>query len=190
MPAEVAAMVSLSFVTQDISLLSSVAVIVGVIFVVIQLRQNNRIIKAAADQAEVATIQTRLTTEQIKQNNTIADMDIVMRLYEFANSAEVQTSWLAVLHSDVSTAEDLEKLPLVDQVHFYQIAALFESLGVLRKKGMVDMDTIEDMFMVSLAWEKLQRFIEMNDKALGVGQGEGYVHFAAMAGEMAGRANN
>lgn len=183
-------MVDLSFVTQDISLLSSVAVIVGVIFVVIQLRQNNRIIKAAADQAEVATIQTRLTTEQIKQNNAIADMDIVMRLYEFANSAEVQSSWLAVIHSNVHTADDFENLPLQDQVHFYQIAALFESLGVLRKKGMVDMDTIDDMFMVRLAWEKLQKFIEMNDKALGVGDGEGYIHFAGMANELVGNARN
>lgn len=177
-------MIDLSFLTQDISLISSIAVIVGVVFVVVQLRQNNRMISNAADQTRLATMQTGLTTEQIKQNNSIADMDIVMRLYEFANSAEVQTAWLTVITSEVATQDDFRRMTPAERVHFYQIAALFESLGVLRKKGMVDLETIKDMFLVSLAWSKLGRFIEMSDQEFGIGKGEGYVHFEGMAGEI------
>ncbi len=82
-------MIDLSYITQDVSLLSSVAVILGAIFVVIQLRQNNKLVGVTARQAELAAVQTKLTTDQIKQNNSIADMDMVMRLYEFANTEEV-----------------------------------------------------------------------------------------------------
>jgi hypothetical protein len=81
--------IDLSYITQDVSLLSSVAVILGAIFVVIQLRQNNKLVGVTARQAELAAVQTKLTTDQIKQNNSIADMDMVMRLYEFANTEEV-----------------------------------------------------------------------------------------------------
>ncbi len=177
-------MIDLSYVTQDVSLLSSVAVILGAIFVVIQLRQNNKLVGVTARQAELAAVQTKLTTDQIKQNNSIADMDIVMRLYEFANTAEVQSAWLTVLRSSVNSSDDFQRLPSDAQVSFYQIAALFESLAVLRKKGFIDRETIEDTFMVRLAWEKLRGFIEISSSELGLKEDEGYVYFAQMAREL------
>ena len=113
--------------------LSSIAVVIGAIFVFFQLRQNNKLIRASNDQAQAAANQAKLGTEQMKQTNAIANMNLVMRLYEFANTAEVQSSWLTVLHTNVNSLEDFDKLPKQDQVSFYQIAALFESLGVLLK---------------------------------------------------------
>jgi hypothetical protein len=146
--------------TSDVSILSSIAVILGAVFVVVQIRQNNNLIRAAAEQAQAAATQAKLTTEQMKQNNEIADMDLIMRLYEFANTAEVQSAWLTVLHSEIGSYDDFLKLPKTEQVAFYQIGALFESLGVLVQRGIVQMDLIEDMFATRLAWQMMKPFLE------------------------------
>lgn len=146
-------------ISSDVSLLSSIAIILGAIFVVVQIRQNNRLISAASEQARASAIQAKLTTEQLKQNNEIANMDLIMRLYEFANSAEVQSAWLTVLNSNVTSFEQFEKLPKPEQVAYFQIAALFESLGVLVQRGIVKPDLIDDMFDTPLAWRSLAPFI-------------------------------
>ncbi len=144
--------------TSDVSILSSIAVILGAVFVVVQIRQNNSLIRAAAEQAKAAATQAKLTTDQLKQNNELANMDLIMRLYEFANTAEVQSSWLTVLHSKISSYEDFLNLPKPEQVAFFQIGALFESLGVLVQRGIVQEDIIEKMFATQLAWQSMKPF--------------------------------
>jgi hypothetical protein len=145
--------------TSDLSFLSSVAIILGAMFVVVQLRQNNRLIEAATEQARVAAVQAGLTNDQMKQNNDLANMDMIMRLYESANTAEVQSAWLTVLNSRIETFEYFTNLPKQDQVSFYQIGALFESLGVLVERHMVNLDIIDDMFLTELAWECMKVFV-------------------------------
>ena len=147
------------FLSQDVSLISSLAVILGAVFVAYQIRENNKLIRSSEKQAEAAAAQAKLTTEQTKQNNEIANMDMIMRLYEFANSAQVQSAWLTVLTSKITSYEEFEKLPKADQISFMQIAALFESLGVLVSRGMVKPDIIEDMFATELAWSIMQPYI-------------------------------
>jgi len=44
-------------------------------------------------------------------------------------------------------------------VAFYQIGALFESLGVLAERGIVKADVIEDMFLTQLAWKSMKPFV-------------------------------
>jgi hypothetical protein len=155
--------------------LSSLAVIIGAIFVFFQLRQNNKLIEATTQQAEAALAQSQLTENQLRQNNELANMDMVMRLYEFANTAEVQNSWVTVLHSEVNTTQDWQNLSTKDQVSFYQIAALFESLGVLVQRKLVQLDVIDDMFQIELAWEKLRHFTQaIRDR---FGQESSYVGF-------------
>ena len=148
-----------TFVSQDVSLFSSIAVILGALFVAYQIRENGKLITASEKQAEAAAVQARLSTEQMKQNNEIANMDMIMRLYEFANTAEVQSAWLTVLNSNVQTFEDFEKLSKQEQISFYQIAALFESLGVLAARNIVKLEVIEDMFLTELAWRTMKPFI-------------------------------
>ena len=145
--------------TNDVSLVSSIAIILGSLFVVVQIRQTNRMIRVAGQQAEAAAVQARLTTEQLKQDHELANMDLIMRLYEFANTAEVQAAWLTILNSNISTYEDFENLSKSDQVAFFQIGALFESLGVLVERGIVKVNIIEDMFLTRLAWESMKPFV-------------------------------
>lgn len=155
-----------SFIS-DVSLLSSVAVIIGAVFVMVQIKQNSSLIRAAIEQAQAAAFQARLTNEQMKQNNELANMDLIMRLYEFANTAEVQAAWLTVLNSKISSYEDFLELPKSEQVAFYQIGALFESLGVLVERGIVKVDIIEDMFLTKLAWRSMRPFISGMRQAYG-----------------------
>jgi len=151
--------VDLGGLTYDVSLVSSLAIVLGTIFVVVQIRQNNRMIGVAGQQAESAAVQAKLTTEQLKQDHYLANMDLIMRLYEFANSAEFQGAWLTVLNAQISTYEDFEKLPKPEQVAFYQVGALFESLGVLVERKIVGLDIVEDMFLTQLAWEAMKPFV-------------------------------
>jgi hypothetical protein len=149
----------LGSLSYDVSIVSSIAIILGTLFVVVQIRQTNRMIRVSGKQAEAAAVQAKLTTEQLKQDHELANMDLIMRLYEFANTAEVQAAWLTVLNSNISTYEDFESLPKPDQVAFFQIGALFESLGVLVDRGIVDVNVIEDMFLTRLAWDSMKPFV-------------------------------
>jgi hypothetical protein len=165
----------LDSLTSDVSLVSSIAIIIGTVFVVVQIRQNNSLIRAAAEQAQAAAVQAKSTTEQLKKNNEPANMDMVMRLYEFANTADVQSAWLTVLKAKISSYEDFEKLTKTEQGAFFQIGALFESLGVLVQRGMVKLDIIEDMFLTRLAWESMKPFVSGVRERYG--EEESYVAF-------------
>jgi len=149
----------LGSITNDLSLVSSLAIIVGVVFVVVQLRQNNALIEAATEQARAASIQAKVTSDQLRQNHELANMDLIMRLYEFANTAEVQSAWLTVLNSKISSYNDFLKLTKPEQVAFFQIGALFESLGVLVERGIIKLDIITDMFATHLAWRFMKEFV-------------------------------
>jgi hypothetical protein len=83
-----------------------------------------------------------------------------MRLYEFANTIEVQGSWLTVVNARLSTYDDFQELSKNEQVAFYQIGALFESLGVLVERGIVKAEIIQDMFLTELAWNSMKPFVE------------------------------
>jgi hypothetical protein len=164
-----------SEVTPIVSFFSSLAIILGSIFVVFQIRDNKKLILAANAQARAAATQANLQTEQMKQTNEIRDMDLIMRLYEFANTAEVQSAWLTVTNTRITSYADFEKLPKPEQVSFYQIAALFESLGVLVERGIVKLEVVGDMFLTELAWTKMKPFLTgVREK---YGDNESYIFF-------------
>jgi hypothetical protein len=169
-------------ISADAQIASSIAVILGAVFVLFQLNQNNKLVSATAEQAKAAAVQAKLSNEQMKQNNDLANMDLVMRLYEFANTAEVQTSWVTVLHSNIQTGEDFGGLSRSEQVAFYQIAALFESLGVLVDRNFVSLEVIDDTFQIELAWKSLKNFVYGSERRFGE---ETYVFFRKLVQRIA-----
>jgi hypothetical protein len=166
--------IDFSQVSSDAAFASSVAVALGAIFVVLQIRDNRKLILASTEQAKAAVIQAKLSTDQLKQNNDLANMEMIMRIYEFANSAEVQTSWLMVNDSELKSYQEFQGLPEKQKVAFYQMAALFESIGVLVDRNFVGVSTIDDMFVPEQAYRKLSAFIEGVNKEAGE---EVYVFF-------------
>ena len=173
--------IDFSQVSSDAAFASSLAVALGAIFVVLQIRDNRKLIMASTEQAKAAVIQAKLSTDQLKQNNDLADMEMIMRIYEFANTVEVQTSWLKVNELGSKSFEELQRLPEEDKVAFYQIAALFESIGVLVDRGFVSLATIDDMFVPEQAWQKLSPFVEGINKGAGE---EVYVFFRKLSERM------
>jgi len=177
--------VDLGPVSYDLSLISSIAIIIGTIFVVVQIRQTNRMISVAGQQAASAADQAKLTTDQLRQDHELANMDLILRLYEFANTAEVQASWLTVLNTHLSSYDDFLELSKNEQVAFYQIGALFESLGVLVQRGIVRADIIEDMFLTQLAWKSMKPFVDGVRRRFG--EEENYAAFQKLYEEVANK---
>jgi len=151
--------VDIGAIATDTSILSSIAIILGAVFVVYQIRQDKEMLAAQVRAADANTEQARLTMQQFLQNNNLATMDLVMRIYEFADSMEVQQSYITVVRSKISSYEEFEKLPEQKQLAFFQIASLFESLGFLVEKGFVAEDIVDDMFATKTAWDALSPFI-------------------------------
>jgi len=149
---ELALQINFNSLNADATLLASVAIILGTVFVVVEMRDNRRMVEASLKQANTAAL-------QLKQNYELATVDLIMKIYDLANSLEVQRSWLGVLDSNVTTFEDFEKLPEDKQIAFHQIGSLFESLGLLVEKGYVKEELVDDMFAIRLAWEKLKPFV-------------------------------
>jgi hypothetical protein len=144
--------ISLESLSSDAALLSSVAIILGTVFVVIEMRDNKKLVEAAYKQANAAAM-------QLKQNSELATVDLITKIYDFANSLEVQRSWLTVISTKLASYDDFEALPEEKQLAFHQIASLFESIGLLVEKGFVKEDLVDDMFATQLAWRSLEPFV-------------------------------
>ncbi len=151
--------VDVGAIATDTSILSSIAIILGAVFVVYQIRQDKEMLQAQVRAADANAEQARLTMKQFLQNSDLATMDLVMRIYEFADSMEVQKSYFTVLQSKIATLEDYEKLPDEKKLAFLQVASLFESLGFLVEKGFVKAEIVDDMFATKTAWELTRPFI-------------------------------
>jgi hypothetical protein len=150
---------SVDAIATDTSILSSIAIILGSVFVVYQIKQDKEMLQASVRQADANSEQASLTMKQFIQNNDFATMDLVMRIYEFADSMEVQRSYLTVLRANIASLEDFEKLPEEKQLAFFQVASLFESLGFLVEKGYVKAEIVDDMFATKLVWDMTKPFI-------------------------------
>ncbi len=151
--------VSLGVISTDTSILSSIAIILGSVFVVYQIRQDKEMLQVSVRQADANAEQARLTLKQVLQNSELATMDLVLRIYEIANSMEVQRSYMTVIQAGISTYEEFERLPEEKQLAFFQIASLFESLGFLVERGFVKADIVDDMFATGTAWNSLEPFV-------------------------------
>lgn len=143
----------------DASLLSSIAIILGAVFVVFQLRDDKKLIHASVQQANSSEEQAKLTNAQLKQNYELATVDLITGIYDFANSLQVQSSWLTVLKTKLSSPDDCEKLPEAIQLAFLQMASLFESIGLLVERNYVKPELIDDMFATQQAWDSLKPFV-------------------------------
>jgi hypothetical protein len=151
--------VNVGAIATDTSILSSVAIILGAIFVIYQIRQDDKMLQAQVRAADANAEQARLTMKQFIQNSDLATMDLVMRIYEFADGMEVQRSYFTVLQAKITSLEDYERLPDEKKLAFLQVASLFESLGFLVEKGFVKAEIVDDMFATKTAWEMTRPFI-------------------------------
>jgi hypothetical protein len=178
----------LSAVSADVALLSSIAIILGALFVVFQMRDERKMMEATVKQAIASSEQVRLGTEQLKQNHELATVDLITRLYDFANSMEFQRSWGTVLKTQISSFDDYKRLPEEKQLALQQVASLFESVGFLVDKGYVKEGIVDDMFATELAWVSLKHFIAGMREAYAAE--DYYTYFEKLHKRLSGLANN
>jgi hypothetical protein len=145
--------VNFDSISADATLLASIAIILGTVFVVIEMRDNKKLVEASFRQANTAAM-------QLKQNYELSTVDLITRIYDFANSMEVQKSWNTVMNARIGSYEEFERLPEEQQLAFHQIGSLFESVGLLVERGFVKADLVDDMFATGLAWERLEPFVK------------------------------
>jgi len=149
---ESALQIDINSLSSDTTLLASVAIILGTVFVVIEMKDNRRMVEATLKQANTAAL-------QLKQNYELSTVDLVTSIYEFANSMEFQRSWQTVLEASVTSYEGFEELAEEQRLAFAQVASCFESIGLLVEKDYVKQELVDDMFAIRLAWGKLEPFI-------------------------------
>ena len=86
-------------------------------------------------------------------------MNLVLSVYDMANSLEVQRSWTTVLKTKITSYEEFQRLPEETQLAFHQMASLFESIGLMVEKGYAEEELVNDMFATNMAWEALKPFV-------------------------------
>ncbi len=129
-------MVSLSDVITVLGASSSIAVILGAIFIVFQMRQNGRLIEATLKEgrATVAlTMLERITDESFPRRRR--------RMFEIIDRFQA-TNWADAFESE----EDLE---------VRNFAYLYELMGLLVENGLVDLELVLDtlQYLVVRDWE-------------------------------------
>ncbi len=129
-------MVSLSDVVTVLSASSSIAVILGAIFIVLQMRQNARLIEATLkeNRANVAiSMLERITDESFPRRRK--------RMFEIVERFKA-TGWKDAFESE----EDLE---------VRNFAYLYELMGLLVENGLVDLELVLDtlQYLVVRDWD-------------------------------------
>jgi hypothetical protein len=136
-------MVSLTDVVTALAAVSSLAVILGVGFVIVQLRQNSRLLEATLRQqrsdVSVALIE-RITDESFPRRRS--HMHEVMRRFTESNWKEA-----------FETPDDFE---------IRNFAYLYELIGVMGKHGLVDLDLLTDVlqYLIVRDWEIFEPHVQ------------------------------
>ena len=132
----VPAMVTLADVINALSATSSIAIILGAVFVVFQMRQNKRLIEATLreERSNVAlSLLERITDESFPRRRKRM-FDILKRFQE--------TNWADAFE----TEEDLE---------IRNFAYLYELIGLMVENGLVDLELVLDtlQYLVVRDWQ-------------------------------------
>ena len=135
---------------------AAVAVVVGVIYSSLQLR------------------------EQTRSRHT----DLVMRLYDRFSSNEFQDAWHKVRTSDVKKHNDAFDYPKELFSAMNQVCLFFEGVGILLMRRITDTRMVEDLFggTIIRAWESLESAVvgarqQVNDPEI-------YYYFEYLYNEM------
>lgn len=116
-------------------LTSAAAVVVGLLFALVQLRQFRRVQEREAGMALLRSYQTRTLARALL---------IVFELPDGLGKAEVE----ARVGGEMAT--------------LYAMMTIWESLGILVHRGQVDLAMVDDFFSgpIVLSWGKLHRYVD------------------------------
>lgn len=140
------AQLSLSGLIQILSALSSVAVILGVIFIVIQLRQNNKLI-------ELNTKLTEVSFRDVKANITF---ELLEKLTDESFARRRSFMWETIKQYQTSNWENFDDSR--EDFEIRNFAYMYDLFGQMAKEGLIDTETLAKTFkyMIVLDWEAFE----------------------------------
>jgi hypothetical protein len=117
---------------------ASASVVAGVIYYSFQIRHQNF---------------------QIQQQNKMRQTDLVMKLYSQFTSLEFQK-----MYQEVRTQEAKDYYDYNEKYSWAELTAVgmfFEGIGILLKRGLIDIDLVDDMFTTPIKriWKKIENII-------------------------------
>jgi hypothetical protein len=137
---------SLSGLIQVLSALSSIAVILGVIFIVVQLRQNNKLIDLNA----------KLTDATFRELKSDTSFELLEQLTEESFAKRRSFMWEKIKKYQASNWEGFDDS--LDDFEIRNFAYRYELFGQMAKEGLVDLETLAKTFeyLVVLDWEAFE----------------------------------
>jgi len=131
-------MIDITSINAVSGILAAIGVLVGVVFAVLQLRD---------------LVKTRQT-------------DLVIRLYSAFSSQEWLESWEKIRDVEITDYNNYKKKHRMVDVN--RMILIYEEIGVLLQRGLIDIGLIDDLFggSIRMTWEKLEPLIESARKKL------------------------
>lgn len=163
----------LSGLTQALSAISSIAVILGVAFVIIQLRQNNKLIELNAKQTQ-ATFQEEKSNLSFELLEKLTDESFARRR--------------SFMHQTVKKYQAANWEGFDDSADDFEIrnfAYMYDLFGQMAKDGLIDADTLANTFklLVALDWQAFKPASDHIVERYGLKQNEMFSNFEWLAEE-------
>lgn len=147
----------ISTLIQYLNAISATAVIIGVVFVVFQLRQNAKLIEASNRQIETANKQVEASIQQNKQQVILTTID------RFSNEDfDQKRKRVRDIVKKYQSNDWKEYFESEDDYLVRGFIALYDSTGYLGKKGIVDVKMIQEGmgYLVINEWDTLKPAVD------------------------------
>jgi len=163
----------LSGLIQVLSAISSIAVILGVVFIVVQLRQNNKLIDLNA----------KLTDATFQQNKSNISFELMEKLTEESFARRRSFMWQTVKKYQASNWEGFDDSR--DDFEIRDFAYMYDLFGQMAKEGLIDLETLAKTFkfLVALDWEAFEPAAKHIMKRYNLKQNEIFSNFQWLAYE-------
>ena len=93
---------------------------------------------------------------QVRHQTRLREMDLILRL-DAKWMDNIEQCWQVIRKTEFKNFDDYEdKCPL----EVAQVAGFFESLGLLLRRGLVDIDIVSGLFIMGSYWQKLKLWVE------------------------------
>jgi len=162
-------MVDLSTILEALSGASTIAVILGIPFIILQMRQNARMVEAANRQSELVARQNR-SQVLLNLSEHMTNRDFVLQRKAARDIVEKysQQGWSSFVNS-------------VDGFEIRAMAIQYESAALMVKLDLIDEATLVDAlgFTIVVDWQALSPAIAEFEKEWGTGNA--FPHFRRLA---------
>jgi len=170
---QTADVLDLSGLIQVLSAISSIAVILGVVFIIVQLRQN----------AKLIDLNTKLTEATFKDVKSNISFEILEKLSDESFARRRSFMWHTVKKYQASNWEGFDDSS--DDFEIRNFAYMYDLYGQLTKEGLLDLEIMAKTFkyLVALDWEAFEPVSNHIMKRYNLKQNEIFSDFEWLAKE-------